>query len=133
MYLEIRRRLSGELCLQSIWEWTGWSMIMYIGGISQISEDVKEAARIDGANTWQEIIYIYIPALGSVHKSLLMLGIIGSLSDICSDWCHDRRWSKPCNRNARYLYFHERFYRKSDGICLCNICSSPDFCIGIDF
>lgn len=65
--------------IANIWEWTGWSMIMYIGGISQISEDVKEAARIDGANTWQEIIYIYIPALGSVHKSLLMLGIIGSL------------------------------------------------------
>ena len=87
------------IMLANIWEWTGWSMIMYIGGISQISEDVKEAARIDGANTWQEIIYVYIPALGSV----------------------------------RYLYFHERFYRKSDGICLCNICSSPDFCIGIDF
>ena len=67
------------IMLANIWEWTGWSMIMYIGGISQISEDVKEAARIDGANTWQEIIYIYIPALGSVHKSLLMLGIIGSL------------------------------------------------------
>ena len=67
------------IMLANIWEWTGWSMIMYIGGISQISEDVKEAARIDGANTWQEIIYVYIPALGSVHKSLLMLGIIGSL------------------------------------------------------
>ena len=67
------------IMLANIWDRTGWSMIMYIGGISQISEDVKEAARIDGANTWQEIIYIYIPALGSVHKSLLMLGIIGSL------------------------------------------------------
>ena len=39
------------IMLANIWEWTGWSMIMYI----------------------------YIPALGSVHKSLLMLGIIGSL------------------------------------------------------
>jgi len=63
----------------NIWEWTGWSMLMYIGGISQIPEDLKEAARIDGASTWQEIRHIYLPSLASVHKSLLMLGIIGSL------------------------------------------------------
>lgn len=67
------------IMLANIWEWTGWSMIMYIGGISQLPEDVKEAARIDGANTWQEIRYVFLPGLGSVHKSLLMLGIIGSL------------------------------------------------------
>lgn len=67
------------IMLANIWEWTGWSMIMYIGGISQIPEDMKEAVRIDGANTWQEIRYVFLPALTSVHKSLLMLGIIGSL------------------------------------------------------
>ncbi|MEI3412554.1 MAG: sugar ABC transporter permease [Blautia sp.] len=67
------------IMLANIWEWTGWSMIMYIGGISQIPDDIKEAARIDGANTWQEVRYVFIPGLVSVHKSLLMLGIIGSL------------------------------------------------------
>lgn len=67
------------IMLANIWEWTGWSMIMYIGGISQIPDDIKEAARIDGANTWQEIRHVFLPSLSSVHKSLLMLGIIGSL------------------------------------------------------
>lgn len=65
--------------IANIWEWTGWSMIMYVAGMSQISEDMKEAAKIDGATRWKEIIYIYIPSLASTHKSLLMLGIIGSL------------------------------------------------------
>ncbi len=65
--------------LANIWEWTGWSMIMYIGGLSQISDDMKEAARIDGATIWQELRYVYLPSLASVHKSLLMLGVIGSL------------------------------------------------------
>lgn len=65
--------------IANIWEWTGWSMILYVAGISQISEDMKEAARIDGATRWQEIRYIYFPALASTHKSLLMLGVIGSL------------------------------------------------------
>lgn len=65
--------------IANIWEWTGWSMIMYVAGMSQISEDMKEAAKIDGATRWKEIIYIYFPSLASTHKSLLMLGIIGSL------------------------------------------------------
>lgn len=65
--------------IANIWEWTGWSMIMYVAGISQISEDMKEAAKIDGATRWKEIRYIYLPALASTHKSLLMLGVIGSL------------------------------------------------------
>ena len=67
------------IMLANIWEWTGWSMIMYVGGLSQIPDDIEEAARIDGANTRQQIFYIYLPSLSSVHKSLLMLGIIGSL------------------------------------------------------
>lgn len=65
--------------IANIWEWTGWSMIMYVAGLSQISEDMKEAARIDGASTWQMLRYVILPALSSVHKSLLMLGVIGSL------------------------------------------------------
>lgn len=65
--------------IANIWEWTGWSMIMYVAGMSQIPEDMKEAAKIDGATRWKEILYIYIPSLASTHKSLLMLGIIGSL------------------------------------------------------
>lgn len=65
--------------IANIWEWTGWSMIMYVAGMSQIPEDMKEAAKIDGATKWKEIMYIYFPMLASTHKSLLMLGIIGSL------------------------------------------------------
>lgn len=65
--------------LANIWEWTGWSMILYVAGMSQIPDDMKEAAKIDGATRWKEIVYIYIPSLASTHKSLLMLGVIGSL------------------------------------------------------
>lgn len=63
----------------NIWEWTGWSMLLYVAGLSQISEEIKEAAEIDGANGFKKVIYIFIPQLASVHKSLIMLGIIGSL------------------------------------------------------
>ncbi len=63
----------------NIWEWTGWSMVLYIAGISQIPNDVKEASDIDGASGIRKIFSIYLPLLSPTHKSLVMLGIIGSL------------------------------------------------------
>lgn len=63
----------------NIWEWTGFSMLMYIAGLHGIPQETKEAARIDGASGWRGIRHIYIPLLSPVHKSLILLGIIGSL------------------------------------------------------
>lgn len=67
------------IIIVNIWEWTGWSMVLYIAGINQIPEDIKEAARIDGASGLQTIFRIFLPCLSGTHKSLVMLGIIGSL------------------------------------------------------
>lgn len=63
----------------NIWEWTGWSMILYIAGLSEISQGIKEAALIDGAKGFKKIYHIFIPLTAHVHKSLVLLGIIGSL------------------------------------------------------
>jgi multiple sugar transport system permease protein/raffinose/stachyose/melibiose transport system permease protein len=63
----------------NIFEWTGWSMAMYIAGLTQISVEMKEAARIDGVTGFPLIWRIYLPILSHVHKSLIMLGVIGSL------------------------------------------------------
>lgn len=68
-----------SIILVNIWEWTGWSMVLYVAGINQISEDVKEAACIDGASGLRRIFGIYLPLLSGTHKSLIMLGIVGSL------------------------------------------------------
>jgi multiple sugar transport system permease protein/raffinose/stachyose/melibiose transport system permease protein len=67
------------LIIVNIFEWTGWSMAMYIAGLSEISVEMKEAALIDGVTGFPLIWRIYLPALSHVHKSLVMLGVIGSL------------------------------------------------------
>jgi raffinose/stachyose/melibiose transport system permease protein len=63
----------------NIWEWTGFSMLLYIAGLHNISEEIKEAAQVDGAKGLRLISAIYVPLLAPVHKSLVLLGIIGTL------------------------------------------------------
>ena len=43
------------------WQMIGYMMIIYIAGIQNISGDVIEAAKIDGANKWQTLTRITIP------------------------------------------------------------------------
>ena len=61
------------IMLANIWEWTGWSMIMYIGGISQISEDVKEAARIDGCSVYRTYFSVVLPLLRPAMATLVIM------------------------------------------------------------
>ena len=43
------------------WQLAGYMMIIYIAGIQNISSDLKEAAQIDGANSFQTLMNVTIP------------------------------------------------------------------------
>lgn len=53
-------------------------MIVYIAQIQQIPESVKEAARIDGANSWQLMRYIILPLMMPAFTIGLFLSISSS-------------------------------------------------------
>ena len=58
--------------------WKGYPMIMMmlLAGLQSISDDVKEAARIDGANLWQSFCYVTLPGLRSVLTVTLVLDTV---------------------------------------------------------
>jgi putative aldouronate transport system permease protein len=62
-----------------IWSGTGYGMIVYLAVITGISEDIYEAAYIDGANNWKRIIYITLPMLKSTFILLVLFGLGGIL------------------------------------------------------
>ncbi len=47
----------------NIWKGTGYGSIIYLGTITGISDEYYEAAVIDGANKWQQILHITMPFL----------------------------------------------------------------------
>jgi glucose/mannose transport system permease protein len=61
------------------WQLSGFVMAMYIGGMATISEEVREAARIDGATEWQVYRSVIIPMLAPVTISLTVLLLHTSL------------------------------------------------------
>ena len=67
--------------LSGIWQETGWNSIIYVAALSNVSSEQLEAARIDGANKLQRVIYINFPVLVPTIIILLILRC-GSLMEL---------------------------------------------------
>lgn len=47
----------------NIWHWTPFCYLLLLAGIESLPQDVYEAARVDGASAWQELIHITLPMM----------------------------------------------------------------------
>ena len=58
-----------------IWRWTGYNMVFFLSGMQSIEYSIYEAARIDGANQFQQLMKITIPLLKPI---ILVTGIMST-------------------------------------------------------
>jgi multiple sugar transport system permease protein len=66
------------LVLMSLWTGVGFDAIIYLAGLKNIPEHLYEAARLDGASSWQSFRYITLPLLTPIHFFFLITGVIGA-------------------------------------------------------
>ena len=62
-----------------IWANVGITMVIFLAGMQAISQDLYEAARIDGAGGWQLFKHVTWPQLTPAVNTNLLLNVIGSL------------------------------------------------------
>lgn len=68
-----------SLIFVNIWQWTGYSMLMYYTNMLNIPRDLYESATIDGAGSVKQFMYITFPLLKGTHITLILLDILGAL------------------------------------------------------
>ncbi|WP_280769618.1 carbohydrate ABC transporter permease [Salipaludibacillus daqingensis] len=61
----------------TIWKGLGYYMLIYLAGLQSIPSDLYEAAEIDGASKFKQIIHVTIPLLA---PSILIVSIMSSIS-----------------------------------------------------
>jgi len=67
--------------LSGIWQEIGWGSIIYIAALSSIDTALYEAAHVDGANRWNQIVHITLPGIMPTIVILLILRI-GSMMNV---------------------------------------------------
>ena len=68
------------LIFVNVWQFAGMTMIIYLAGLKGIPVDLKEAAVIDGATSWQRFVRLTLPLLMPAIRINVVTNIIGSLS-----------------------------------------------------
>lgn len=61
--------------LSGVWQNMGWSSIIYLAALASISPEMYEAAKVDGANKWQQILKIDLPSIMPTATILLILQV----------------------------------------------------------
>jgi glucose/mannose transport system permease protein len=62
----------------AVWQMSGFTMAMYLAGLRGIPEEIKEAARVDGASEWQLFRRVTFPLLRPITLSAVI--ILGHIS-----------------------------------------------------
>ena len=63
----------------SLWRFSGYHVILFMAALQSIPQDTMEAARVDGANSWQLFRYVQIPAIMLMVDFVLFDNIRGAL------------------------------------------------------
>ena len=58
-----------------VWKWVGYGSVLYLAAIMGIDRESYESAEIDGANIFQRIWHVTLPALRPTMATLLLLGL----------------------------------------------------------
>jgi glucose/mannose transport system permease protein len=66
------------VALPAVWQMSGFTMALFLGGLRAIPEELKEAARVDGASEFQVYRHVIMPLLRPALLSALI--ILGHLS-----------------------------------------------------
>ena len=62
-----------------VWQWTGWSMVIYVANLKSIDSSLYEAAEIDGANGIQKFFRVTLPLLYPATSFNVLMSLIGGM------------------------------------------------------
>lgn len=96
------------------WKYFGFHMILLLAGLQQISHGLTDAARTDGATSWQVFRHVTLPLLGPTIRVSVFLSVIGALQ--LFDLVYVTTKGGPVGRSATMAtYLIEKFQRSQFG------------------
>ena len=66
------------LIIVYLWKSLGFAVVIYLAGLQNISKDLYEAARVDGANSWFRFRHVTLPQISPVTFFVVLTTIINS-------------------------------------------------------
>lgn len=74
------------VCIPTIWSYIGFYFVILLTGLSDIPDDIYEAASIDGCNKFKQVFYITLPMMKPVFFTSVTLAVTGALKVFDLPW-----------------------------------------------
>ncbi len=91
------------IILFAVWKNFGYNMVILLAGLQAIPRELYEAARIDGASTWKQLVHITLPALGPVLLVVSVITVSGYFQLFAEPYVMTR--GDPLQSTVSVLYF----------------------------
>ena len=91
------------IVLLSVWKNFGYNMIILLAGLQAIPKDLYEAARIEGATTWQQFRFVTLPTLKPMLLMVSILTMAGHFQLFAEPYVMTQ--GGPAQRTVTVLYF----------------------------
>ena len=100
------------LIIATVWQRTGYNMVIYLAGLQGIPTDLMEAATIDGANTWQKFRFVTLPLLKNTHMFVMITCMINAFRSF--DLVYTMTQGGPLNATKTIvMYVYEQAFNKN--------------------
>jgi ABC-type sugar transport system permease subunit len=74
------------IMIYTTWTYIGYDAVVFLAGLGNISPELYEAARIDGATSWTIFRYITLPLLSPTTFFLSLIAVIGTFQAFTQIW-----------------------------------------------
>jgi sorbitol/mannitol transport system permease protein len=98
-----------------VWRWAPFMMLILLAGLQALSDEVREASKVDGASTWQEFRFIELPHLKSYMQLCVLLGTIYILSEFDTIYMTTQGGPGDQTTNLPYLIYQQVFVSSDVG------------------
>jgi raffinose/stachyose/melibiose transport system permease protein len=65
--------------IPGVWQWVGFNVVLFLAAIEGLPQELFDAAKIDGASGWQQLLHLTLPMLRGVIVMAVILAINGSM------------------------------------------------------
>jgi multiple sugar transport system permease protein len=101
--------------LAYLWQFVGFSLITMLGGLSNISSEVLDAAEVDGASGWSWLWQIVLPMLSPTLLFSAVIGVIGGLQIFDQPYVMTRGGPGDASRTAVMTLYEAAFKNQEIG------------------
>lgn len=105
----------GAVIVMTIWKDFGYAVVMYMAGLYSLPADALEAAKVDGASSWQTFRYITLPLLKPMTLFVVITSIISYIQAYVQILIMTEGGPGTATYLASYIIYDEAFVKYNFG------------------